>query len=136
MQEGFRGHILATAATRDLARVVLLDAAGLQEEKARRAQRNGRRCDEAANTPLYTLDDAFHTPDFFADPVSYGDIVPLAPGVQAQSWTPDTSSAQPRSCSPWTMASRCASCAKLALARWRNACLGRAGDRVPLATAQ
>lgn len=84
VREGFRGRILATAATRDLARVVLLDAAGLQEEEARRAQRSGRRRDEAASTPLYTLDDAFHALDFFADPVSYGEIVPLAPGAQAQ----------------------------------------------------
>lgn len=84
VREGFRGRILATAATRDLARVVLLDAAGLQEEEARRAQRSGRRRDEAAGTPLYTLDDAFHALDFFADPVAYNEIVPLAPGVQAQ----------------------------------------------------
>ncbi|MGN6227142.1 MAG: MBL fold metallo-hydrolase RNA specificity domain-containing protein [Dyella sp.] len=84
VREGFRGRILATSATRDLARVVLLDAAGLQEEEARRAQRSGRRRDEAASAPLYTLDDALHALDYFASPVAYGEIVPLAPGVQAQ----------------------------------------------------
>jgi len=35
VREGFRGPIFATAATRELARVVLIDAAGLQEEGAR-----------------------------------------------------------------------------------------------------
>ncbi|WP_449427861.1 MBL fold metallo-hydrolase [Rhodanobacter umsongensis] len=63
IREGFHGRILATAATRDLARVVMLDAAGLQEEDARRAQRSGRRRDEAYSEPLYTLDDALHAMD-------------------------------------------------------------------------
>jgi metallo-beta-lactamase family protein len=44
-KRGFRGEIVATAATRDLARLVLLDAAHLQEEEARaharRAERRG-----------------------------------------------------------------------------------------------
>ncbi|HQV73500.1 MAG TPA: MBL fold metallo-hydrolase, partial [Dokdonella sp.] len=44
VKRGFRGRIYTTAATRELARVVLLDSAGLQEEDARRAavrKRNG-----------------------------------------------------------------------------------------------
>lgn len=79
VREGFRGRIHATAATRDLARVVLLDAAGLQEEEARRAVRSGR--DGAA--PLYTLDDALHSFDFFAEPVGYGVPVAVAEGIRA-----------------------------------------------------
>ena len=37
VRQGFRGRILAAAATRDLARVVMLDPAGTQEEDAPRA---------------------------------------------------------------------------------------------------
>ncbi|OOG50089.1 MBL fold metallo-hydrolase [Rhodanobacter sp. C01] len=84
IREGFHGRILATAATRDLARVVMLDAAGLQEEDARRAQRSGRRRDEAYSEPLYTLDDALHAMDYFADPVAYDMDVPVIDGVRAR----------------------------------------------------
>ena len=45
VKRGFRGEIIATAATRELARVVMLDAAHLQEEEAvyqgRKAARRG-----------------------------------------------------------------------------------------------
>jgi metallo-beta-lactamase family protein len=84
VHEGFRGQILTTAATRDLARVVMLDAAGLQEEDARRAQRSGRRRGEPAVVPLYTLDDALHALDYFAEPVRYDELVPVVPGIQAR----------------------------------------------------
>ena len=47
-KRGFRGEIIATGATRELARLVMLDAAHLQEEDARRrAQRNARGRDPA-----------------------------------------------------------------------------------------
>ena len=48
VKRGFRGRIFATAATRELARVVLLDAAGLQEEDARRAREKPRNGDASA----------------------------------------------------------------------------------------
>jgi metallo-beta-lactamase family protein len=41
VKQGFRGAVYATAATRDLAEVMLLDSAHLQEEDARRANRGG-----------------------------------------------------------------------------------------------
>jgi metallo-beta-lactamase family protein len=83
VREGFRGRILATAATRDLARIVMLDAASLQEEDARRAQRSGRRHGEAGGGPLYTLDDALHAMDFFSKPVVYGREINLFEGIRA-----------------------------------------------------
>lgn len=84
VREGFRGRILAAGATRDLARIVMLDAASLQEEDARRAQRRGRRRGESSAQPLFTLDDALHAMDYFAEPVAYdGDIV-LFDGIQAR----------------------------------------------------
>ena len=39
VKRGFRGEIITTAATRELARLVMLDAAHLQEEEARRQAR-------------------------------------------------------------------------------------------------
>lgn len=82
VREGFRGPIITTAATRELARVVLLDAAALQEEEARRAARHERR-DEAATGPLYTLDDALHALDAFRVDVAYGETVQVADGIRA-----------------------------------------------------
>ncbi len=82
VKRGFRGRIITTAATRELARVVMLDAASLQETDARRAatrQRSG----DAAEAPLYTIDDALHALDFFAPDVSYGETVPITDGIQA-----------------------------------------------------
>jgi metallo-beta-lactamase family protein len=84
VREGFQGRILATAATRDLARIVMLDAAGLQEEDARRAQRSGRRRGEASSEPLFTIDDALHAMDYFAEPVAYDTDVLVADGIHAR----------------------------------------------------
>lgn len=84
VRQGFRGRILATAATRDLARIVLLDAAGLQEEDAARAERSGQRRGEPGNGPLFTLDDAFYSLDYFGAPVAYGQTVAVAPRITAQ----------------------------------------------------
>jgi len=78
VKQGFRGKIIATAATRDLARLVLLDAAHLQEEEARRRARHHR---DAA--PLYSLIDAMDALDRFDPGVAYGDIVTIADGLSA-----------------------------------------------------
>jgi metallo-beta-lactamase family protein len=83
VKEGFRGRILATAATRDLARIVMLDAASLQEEDARRAQRRSRRRGDLNGEPLYTLDDALHAMDFFSEPVAYDSEITILDGVRA-----------------------------------------------------
>jgi len=84
VRQGFRGPILATSATRDLARIVLLDAARIQEEDAARAERSGRRRGDAASQPISTLDDAFSALERFADPINYGETVKVAPGIEAQ----------------------------------------------------
>jgi metallo-beta-lactamase family protein len=83
VKQGFRGRIHATAATRELARVVLLDAAGLQEEQARRAAEHNRPGEEI-RPPLYTIDDALHAFDFFAADVTYGETVAVVEGMQAR----------------------------------------------------
>ena len=83
VRRGFRGRILCTAPTRELARLVLADAAGLQEEDARRAQRHAHRRGEVPTPPLYTLADAFHAMDYFDAAAAYGGRIAVAEGVHA-----------------------------------------------------
>ena len=82
VKRGFRGEIITTNATRELARVVLLDAAHLQEEEAlratrRRARRNGKQNTDA----LYTMLDAMRTFDYFGRNANYNEQINLAPGL-------------------------------------------------------
>jgi metallo-beta-lactamase family protein len=73
VRHGFRGPVYASAATRDLAEVLLLDSAHLQEEDARRANRYGY-SRHAKALPLYTTRDAQR---------AIARIVPLRPGQDA-----------------------------------------------------
>jgi len=57
VRDGFKGPVFCSAATRDLAEVLLLDSAHLQEEDARRANRGGF-SRHAPALPLYTKRDA------------------------------------------------------------------------------
>ncbi len=57
VKQGFKGSIHCSAATRDLAELLLLDSAHLQEEDARRANRHGF-SRHAPALPLYTTADA------------------------------------------------------------------------------
>ncbi len=57
VRDGFKGPIHCSLATRDLAEVLLLDSAHLQEEDARRANRRGF-SRHAPALPLYTVKDA------------------------------------------------------------------------------
>ncbi len=57
VKQGFKGAVHCTQATRDLAEVLLLDSAHLQEEDARRANRKGF-SRHAPALPLYTVADA------------------------------------------------------------------------------
>ena len=70
VKHGFRGPIHASPATCELARVLLLDSAHLQEEDARRANRYGY-SRHAKALPLYTKADAHR---------ALGQLVPLPPG--------------------------------------------------------
>ncbi|HRW09012.1 MAG TPA: MBL fold metallo-hydrolase [Caldilineaceae bacterium] len=83
VKQGFKGEIIATAATRELARVVMLDSAHLQEEEAARdkhhAHRHGRKPSEA----LYDMLDALNAMDQFGRTASYGEPIELAPGLSA-----------------------------------------------------
>ncbi len=64
MAEGFKGRIYATAATRDVARLILMDSAFLQEKDAEFANRKGFSKHEVA-LPLYRVIDAERALDAF-----------------------------------------------------------------------
>lgn len=85
VKRGFRGEIITTAATRELARLVMLDAAHLHEEEARRRGRkeNRHHKHEAGEHPLYTILDALNSIEYFGRTASYGQRIELSPGIKA-----------------------------------------------------
>jgi len=74
---GFRGEIVSTAATRELAQLILLDAAHLQEEEARRAGRKPPRRLAASTAPLFTVADAAHSLERFGRIANYDEPIAL-----------------------------------------------------------
>jgi metallo-beta-lactamase family protein len=84
-KRGFEGEIITTAASRELARLVMLDAAGLQEEEAayqmRKASRHGNHVSDIQ--PLYTELDALNCLDCFGRKAFYGKTLQLATGIRA-----------------------------------------------------
>ncbi len=84
-KKGFRGEIITTAATRELARLVLLDAAHLQEEEARSHARSAARhgTNQETPQPLYSMVDALSSFDRFGRTAAYGQSIAIAPGIQA-----------------------------------------------------
>ena len=88
VKQGFRGKIITTSATHELAKLVLLDAASLQEKeaewRARRAERRGRRKRrEPLFEPLYTILDVLETMDYFNGIARYNKRMCLAEGIHA-----------------------------------------------------
>lgn len=85
VKQGFRGEIVTTPASRELARLVMLNSAHLQEEDARHlARRSARRGgEEEAVQPLYTTLDALNSLDNFGRTAAYGRPLALAPGLVA-----------------------------------------------------
>ena len=80
--QGFKGRIWCTAATEDLARIVLEDAAKLQEEDAERANRKGYTRHQPA-LPLFTMRDAARAMALL-QPVGYERPMPVLPGVTVE----------------------------------------------------
>ena len=83
---GFHGEIITTAASRELARLVMLDSAHLQEEEAkyqaRKAQRHGNH-DRGQPAPLYGVLDALNSLEYFGRTAIYGEALQVAPGIAA-----------------------------------------------------
>ncbi|WP_036303834.1 MBL fold metallo-hydrolase [Methylomicrobium agile] len=84
VKQGFKGEIIATAATCELARIVLLDSAKLLEDeanyKARKASRHGH---EASIEPIYNVVDVLNCFGFFGRAATYDQPVAIAPGIKA-----------------------------------------------------
>ncbi|MCM5569445.1 MBL fold metallo-hydrolase [Burkholderiaceae bacterium FT117] len=84
VKRGFRGEIVTTAASRELARVVMLDSGHLQEEEAHHhARRSARHGSRSQAQPLYTAMDALHAMEHFGRTARYGERLDLAPGLAA-----------------------------------------------------
>jgi metallo-beta-lactamase family protein len=79
--QGFRGRVFCTPATAELTRIVLADAAHLQEEDAERANRKGYTKHKPA-LPLFTMKDAERAMTLL-QPVGYDRPMPVAPGISA-----------------------------------------------------
>ena len=86
-KRGFRGEIITTSASRELARLVMLDSAHLQEEEAayqaRKAARKGHHKDTELIEPLYTVLDALNSLDAFGRTASYKQRMEICPGIHA-----------------------------------------------------
>ncbi|WP_019939553.1 MBL fold metallo-hydrolase RNA specificity domain-containing protein [Bordetella sp. FB-8] len=83
VRRGFRGEIIATAATRELARLVMLDAARLQEEEAERGARHARRGGAVPDQSLYGTLDALNALERFGRAAAYGEPIALTPALRA-----------------------------------------------------
>ena len=85
VKRGFKGEVITTAATVELARLIMLDSAGLQEEEARyqlrkASRRSGNHHEDIE--PLYTTLDALNSLDYFGRKVDYDKAIQLAPGIR------------------------------------------------------
>lgn len=65
IKEGFRGPIYCTRPTRDLAEIMLLDSAHIQESEAAWQSRKNARQGKKPVEPLYTKDDALEAVKYF-----------------------------------------------------------------------
>jgi metallo-beta-lactamase family protein len=83
-RRGFRGEIIATTATRELARLVMLDAAHLQEEETRSNSHRPRHgADHKPAEPLFTVADTLKSLESFNHSAAYGQPTDLAQGIRA-----------------------------------------------------
>src|SRR5215470_17471587 len=80
--QGYKGPVYATPATVDLARILLPDAAHLQEEEARYRNKHQLSKHKPA-LPLYTLDNAIAALELFR-PVRYREVFGLSRSLRFQ----------------------------------------------------
>jgi metallo-beta-lactamase family protein len=85
VKEGFRGKVYCTPATADITKIILLDAAHLQEEdaayKKKRHIRDNKK-GQYPEVPLYTVADAEACSPLFS-PVEYNQTVTIGEGIEA-----------------------------------------------------
>ncbi len=77
VKEGFQGKIYTTSATLDLCRIMLPDSGHIQETEAEWRNRKARRAGAAETPPLYTVEDAINSLQFFQE-VKYYETINLS----------------------------------------------------------
>lgn len=77
VKKGFRGKIICTSATYDIARIIMLDSAHIQEEDAAHWKRIKKRKGLELPEPLYTTLDALDALRYFVDFAEYGQQIDL-----------------------------------------------------------
>jgi metallo-beta-lactamase family protein len=84
-KKGFRGTIVTTSATRELARLIMLDSARIHEEEAKykNYKNNKQKKFKAPFLPLYDTLDALNSLDYFVDIAAFDEPHDLCPGIQA-----------------------------------------------------
>ncbi len=78
VREGFRGKILTTPATLDLARIMLPDSGYIQEMEAEWSNRKARRAGLPESPPLYTVEEARRALEQFQE-AEYDEMYTLTP---------------------------------------------------------
>jgi len=83
VKRGFEGEIITTSATRELSKVVMLDAAHLQEEEAERHARHAHRHGHKPPEALYGELDALNALDLFGRKANYDKPIKLSENLTA-----------------------------------------------------
>jgi metallo-beta-lactamase family protein len=83
VKRGFRGEIITTSATQELARIIMLDSAFLNEQDVKRKNRRLKRKKQSKELirPLYSTEDALHALDFFGRKASYNKSIEITQGI-------------------------------------------------------
>lgn len=79
-KDGFRGPVYATSATASLCRIMLLDAAHIQESEAEWKNRKATRSGDEVVDPMYTSEDVYGLMPLFR-PCRYNELVSVDEGI-------------------------------------------------------
>lgn len=87
VKRGFKGEIITTSASRELAKLILLDSASLQESEARyknnKLKRSGsKKTKTDVVEPLYSTIDALNSFDYFGRNAKYHEPIQVAEGIR------------------------------------------------------
>lgn len=83
IKEGFNGEIWATSATRKLCEIMLSDSAHIQEMEAEWKSRKRIRAGKSSVEPLYTVQDAIESLNFFNE-CDYDEKIDLCDGISCR----------------------------------------------------
>jgi len=83
VRRGFKGRIITTRATAELAGIMLPDSGHIQEQEAEYTNRKNLRAGKPLVEPLYTAQDAIDSLKAFKT-VAYNEITEIVPGMRAR----------------------------------------------------